>query len=231
MINSINKLGSKENPVHCSGESGIRLYLDSLLDWNGMPIQYVKMDDSNQNALCKIISLDGKIMEIYFDKSYRGFHETVLIDGFKTHKDFIDYKKYTKVKYFNDLLKSKDINVEHNSYLKLWKLCGILLSFGPGFYSASDEHGMPIPTFKMEELKKACLLVVHSLAGINNERALPFFSKRYFNEFINTFHLQIEELITYKTSLVLQAKCKYKYDDIYLELWIDLNESIDEKSI
>ena len=227
MINSIYQLGSKENPVRCSGDSGIRLYLDALLDWNGMPIQYVKMDDSNHNALYKIKSLDGEIKEIYFDKSFIGFHETVIIEGFKTYTDFINYKVYTNVEYFNGLLKLKEIKEAHHAYFKLWKLCGIFLSFGPGFYSASDEHGMPIPTFKMEELKKACLLVVHSLAGINNDIALPFFSKRYFNEFNNTFQLQIEELITYKTSEAMQARCKYKYDDIYLNLLIDLNVTID----
>lgn len=227
MAYSIKDLGSKENPVRCSGERGIRLYLDGLFDAAGLPVQYEKIEDSQTLDCYELASSDGKVQLVYFDKLNAGYHERVLVEGFKTYKDFMNYKEYTDVKYFNLLLKAKCISEDQSAYFKLWKFCGTLLCFGQGFYASNDVEGMPFPFFDMDELKKPCELVVHTLAGITHDSALPFSSKKMLREFYETFHFKIEELVVplfANLSEPILAKCSYKYEDTALDLWVEIGE-------
>jgi hypothetical protein len=227
MAYSIKDLGSKENPVRCSGEKGILLYLNGLFDAEGIPVEFKNLEESVTLDCYLLTSSDGNTQEVYFDKQFVGYHEKVLIKGFKTYKDCLNYKEYTNVKYFNQLLKNKGITEDHDAYFKLWNLCGILLCFGPGFYASTDEYGMPLPMFRMRELNNACELVVHTLAGLTPNNALPFSSKRNLKEFIETFHIKIDELTSptdTQISQTIYAKCSYKYDDISLDLWLEIGD-------
>ena len=224
---SIKDLGSKENPVRCSGEKGILLYLNGLFDAEGIPVEYKKLEESVTLDCYLLTSSDGNTQEVFFDKHFVGYHEKILIKGFKSYKDCLNYKEYTNVKYFNQLLKIKGLTEDHEAYFKLWKLCGTLLCFGPGFYASTDEYGMPLPIFKMSELNKACELVVHTLAGLTSNNALPFSSKRCLMEFIETFHIKIDELTSPNDAQISQtiyAKCSYKYDDISLDLCLEIGD-------
>lgn len=225
MAYNIKDLGSKENPVRCSGERGIRLYLDGLFDAASMPVQYKKMDSGQTLDCYELRSSDGKVQSVYFDKLNAGYHERVLLEGYKTYKDFLDYKEYTNVKYYNDLMKAKGISEAQHGYFKLWKLCGTFLCFGPGFFASTDPEGMPFPFFNMDELYKACELVVHTLAGITHDSALPFSSKKMLREFYETFHLKIEELVfpsDVKLEPSIRAVCQYKFEETFLDLWVEL---------
>jgi hypothetical protein len=227
MAFNIKNLGSISNPVRCSGDRGIRLYLDGLFDAAGMPVQYKKIEDSQTLDCYELTSSDGKVQLVYFDKLCVGFHERVLVEGFKTYKDFMNYKEYTDVKYFNSLLNAKGISEDQSAYFKLWKLCGTLLCFGQGFYASNDVEGMPFPFFDMDELKKACELVVHTLSGIDPESTLPFSTQKYLMEFLSTFHLTMEELISQKDAKFPQtmlAKCMYKYEETALDLWVEIGD-------
>jgi hypothetical protein len=227
MAYSIKDLGSKENPVRCSGEKGILLYLNGLFDTEGIPVEFKKLEESVTVDCYLLTSSDGNTQEVYFDKQFVGYHEKVLIKGLKTYKDCLNYKQYTNVKYFNQLLKTKGFTEDHEAFLKLWKLCGTLLCFGPGFYATTDEYGMPLPMFKMSELNNACELVVHTLAGLTPHSALPFSTKRCLMEFIETFNLQIDELTSPSKEIITNsmfAKCNFKHDEIELGLWVEVGE-------
>lgn len=227
MAYSIKDLGSKENPVRCSGERGILLYLEGLFDNLGNPVKYKKLEESEIFDCYELTSSDFNTQLVYFDKHFPGYHEKVLIEGFKTYKDFIPYKDYTTVKYYNSLLESKEIKDENEAYFKLWRLCGTFLCFGPGFYASTDPYGMPIPVFKISELYKECELVVHTLAGLTPQSALPFSTKRYLMEFLETFHLQIDELTSPSKEIITNsmfAKCNFKFDEIELGLWVEVGE-------
>ena len=227
MAYNIKDLGKKENPVRCSGERGIRLYLDGLFDVAGMPVQYKKMEGTEALDCYELTSSDGNTQMVYFDKLCAGYHERVLVEGFKNYRDFMNYKEYTNVKYYNDLMKAKGISEDQHAYFKLWKLCGTFLCFGPGFYASTDPEGMPFPFFNMDELYKACELVVHTLAGITHDSALPFSSKKMLKEFYETFHFKIEELVVpsdANLSNPILAKCRYKYEDTSLNLYLELGD-------
>jgi hypothetical protein len=223
----VKNLGSKENPVRCSGDRGIRLYLDGLFDAAGMPVQYKKLEELQSLDCYELRSTDGKVQSVYFDKLNAGYQERVLVEGFKTFKDFMNYKEYTNIKYYNSLMKAKGITEDQQAYFKLWKLCGTFLCFGPGFFASNDVESMPLPFFNMNELYKACELVVHTLAGITHDSALPFSSKKMLREFQETFHFKIEELVVplgANLSNPILAKCRYKYEDTSLNLWLEIGD-------
>jgi hypothetical protein len=233
MAYNIKNLGlSKENPVRCSGERGIRLYLDGLFDSAGFPVQYKRIEGTKELACYELTSSDGKVQLVYFDKLNAGYHERVLVEGYKSYKDFLTYKDFTNVKYYNALMKAKGITEDQQAYFKLWKLCGTFLCFGPGFYASADAENMPFPFFNMDELYKACELVVHTLAGITHDSALPFSSKKMLREFQETFHFTIEELVVplgANLSNPILAKCRYKYEDTSLNLWVEIGDMNNEK--
>ena len=86
---------------------------------------------------------------------------------------------------------------------------------------------MPFPFFNMNELYKACELVVHTLAGITHDSALPFSSKKMLKEFHETFHFKIEEFAgpsDANLSNHILAICRYKDEDTSLSLYVELGE-------
>jgi hypothetical protein len=222
-------LGRLYNPVQCSGERGMRLYFCALLDDNGLPLTIERRDhyvlDGRELEVLDVLKSDGSRQSIYFDMHHVGYHETSIIEGFKTHKDFIQYKEFTHVKYFNRLLKTLNFPDDFSSFFILWKNCGVLLSFGPGFYATNDREGMPLPVFKMPELMKSVGLVVHTLAGLTPEVPLPFVKEKYLREFLATFYYELLELKTYpssETSSTQRIEARNKYSDDMLVLWVDV---------
>jgi hypothetical protein len=229
---SLKSLGSKDNPVRCSGEKGILLYLNGLFDTEGIPVEFKKLEEFMSLDCYLLTSSDGNTQEVYFDKHFVGYHEKVLIKGFKTYKDFIPYIDYTTVKYYNSLLESKGIKDDNEAYFKLWRSCGTLLCLGPGF--CESELDMYIPIFGISELYKECELIVHTLAGLTPHNALPFSTKRYLMEFLETFNLQIDELTSPSKEIITNsmfAKCNFKLDEIELGLWVEVGKHNNLKKI
>lgn len=231
MAHSLKDLGRLSNPVKCSGERGMRLYFCALLDDSGLPLTIERRGqyslEGRDLEVIDVLKSDGGRQSIYFDMHHTGYHEGAIVDGFKTHKDFIEYKEFTHVKYFNKLLKTVKAPEDFSVYFNVWKSCGVLLCFGPGFFATNDKEGMPIPVFNLTELMKSVSLVVHTLAGLSPETPLPFMKRKHLMEFIATFYFEFKELKLYPSgedSSTLRLEAIGKYDQELLVLWVDLGE-------
>jgi hypothetical protein len=229
MVQSNKGLGRLADPIKCSGERGMRLYVCALLDEQGLPLTILRRDqyivEGKQLEVVDLTASDGQVQSIYFDTRHTGYHEQRLIEGFKTQKDFIKYKEFTDVRYFNKQLQSIKAPEDFTGYFNLWKNCGVLLSFGPGFYASYDREAMPLPVFKMSELMAAASLVVHNLAGLTPDMPLPFSQRKFLMEFLVTFYYELNDFNVYPSSArdyTQRVEATGKYECDTLVLWVDV---------
>ena len=220
-------LGKIESPIRCSGKKGETLYLDALYYSSGLPIQYTfkgNVSHANKTLSSYAIALEnGEQQMVHFDAMHTGVQEKLILLGFKTIWDVFNYKHYTDIQFYNALIKKQNIENEMPEYHQLWKACGTLLAFGPGYYAFHDEEGMPSPAFNIPELMWTVRMVIFNLAGISENLPLLFANKQCFHQFLETFYLDLKTITEITSnSKALRAECIHRNNGTPLVLWLEI---------
>ena len=223
----LENLGKKESPIRCSGKKGEKLYLDALYYSSGLPIQYTfkgAVSYANKTLSSYAIELENEQQQlVYFDASYTGYQEKLILIGFKTIWDVFNYKNYTDIQFYNALIKKQNIENELPEYNQLWKACGTLLAMGPGYYSFHNSEGMPSPDFNIPELMWNVRMVIFNLAGISQDLPILFANKQCFHEFLECFYLELKTITKEKgNSILLRAECNHRINGTPLLLWLEI---------
>lgn len=203
------------------------MYLNALYYNSGLPIQYTfkgAVSHANKTLSSYAIELENEQQQlVYFDASYTGYQEKLILIGFKTIWDVFNYQNYTNIMFYNALIKKQNIGNELPEYHQLWKACGTLLAFGPGYYGFHDEENMPLPSFNIPELMYNVRMVIFNLAGISQDLPILFTNKQCFHEFLEYFYLDLKTIseIT-SNSKALRADCMHRIKCIPLVLWLEI---------